>query len=148
MTSTVARGFRRGSSELGFPTANLDMDLLTVNPLRLGLNAEMDTSTETDVCLPMGDVKPGVYVGCARIMKEKAKFYPCVFSVGWNPTYGNEAKTIEVHLLNIDIVSTLQHQEPIPSDFYGEKIEVHSLVYLRDEQKFDSIGISIIIVVA
>lgn len=75
LAATVVHGFKRGSKELGIPTANLSMDELAVD------KADMD---------------PGIYFGFARL---DGKTYDTVVSVGWNPYYKNTVKTIEAHLL-------------------------------------------------
>jgi riboflavin kinase len=153
LSSEVMHGFKRGSTELGFPTANLNLESLTISPLGWG-EEEASADVECKDSLRLENMKTGVYVGCARIHHSAAdddddasltspsthRYYPCVFSVGWNPTYNNTSQTIEAHLLDIDINSTLPHEDPLPSDFYGEVIDIHSLVYLREEQKFDNLG--------
>lgn len=91
----VVHGFKRGSKELGFPTANLDIDIL-----------ELDD---------------GVYYGYAWFdneLKEKM-----VMSIGTNPQYGNSHRSYEVHILkyyrddfygaklNIQIVGKIREME-------------------------------------
>ncbi|CAE7755244.1 RFK, partial [Symbiodinium microadriaticum] len=73
--ANVVHGFKRGSKELGIPTANLDMN-------ELG---------------PEGDaLDTGIYFGWAKL---RDQYYQSVVSVGWNPFYGNTKKTVEAHLL-------------------------------------------------
>jgi len=67
----VIKGFGRGSKELGFPTANLDIDILSI-----------------------GD---GVYCGYAKL--EDDTLQKMVMSIGNNPHYGNEKRSFEVHIL-------------------------------------------------
>ena len=105
LISTVVHGFKRGSKELGIPTANLDMDQL-------------------------GDVKDklstGIYYGLAKL-SESSVLHQCVVSIGWNPFYKNEKRTIEVHLLaQMD-------------DFYGENLHVLLCGFLRNECNFNSV---------
>ena len=76
LSSLVVHGFKRGSKELGIPTANLNMDTL----------GELGTTLET-----------GIYYGWARLNNQH---YETVVSVGWNPFYSNTVKTIEAHLLH------------------------------------------------
>lgn len=103
LEAKVIHGFKRGSKELGIPTANLCMD-------ELGATGEnLDT---------------GIYYGWSML---KGKSYPAVISVGWNPFYQNSKKTVEAHLL--------QKME----DFYGERIKVSLLGYLRQETNFKSV---------
>jgi FAD synthase len=100
----VVTGFKRGSKELGIPTANLDME-------------ELGTSGD--------NFDPGIYFGWARL---RGECFQAVVSVGWNPFYNNTLKTIEAHLL-------------VPlDDFYGERLELYLLGYLRPEANFKSLG--------
>ncbi len=104
LEAEVVHGFKRGSKDLGIPTANLNMD-------ELGSEGH--------------GLETGIYYGWAELPSGK---YPTVVSVGWNPFFKNEKKTIEAHLL--------QSME----DFYGERIRLELLGYLRQEQSFDSLG--------
>lgn len=98
MMSKVARGFGRGSSDLGIPTANLDRDALQVaRPKNAGGILHDD--------IPSFDGLPcGIYWGFARV-GENPKFvgkeaeggssfsgvYAAAVSIGYNPTYNNGA---------------------------------------------------------
>ncbi len=63
----------------------------------------------------------GIYFGWAEL---RGVIYPAVVSIGWNPFYKNEKKTIEAHLM-------------VPlDDFYGENIRVLLCGYLRQEADF------------
>lgn len=75
LNAEVVHGFKRGSKELGIPTANLSMD---------ELGAQGD------------HLETGIYYGYARLGD---KSYKTVVSVGWNPYYKNTKKTVEAHLL-------------------------------------------------
>ena len=76
LEAEVIHGFKRGSTELGFPTANLSMADL----------GEKGSGLET-----------GIYYGTALLNNTE---YKSVVSVGWNPFYKNVEKTIEAHLLH------------------------------------------------
>lgn len=104
LESTIVHGFKRGSKELGIPTANLDMD-------QLGSTGS--------------DLQTGIYYGKATL---KGQEYIAVVSVGWNPFYKNEKKTIEAHLL--------AHLE----DFYDEHMSLTLIGFLRPEANFTSLG--------
>jgi riboflavin kinase/FMN adenylyltransferase len=91
----VTHGAGRGA-KLGFPTANIDA---------------------IDTLLP----GPGVYAGRALLADGD---WPAAISVGPNPTFGEHALKVEVHLLDFD--------RPI----YGEPLEVEFLSRLRDIQTF------------
>ncbi len=73
----VIHGFKRGSKELGCPTANLP-----VQPYEKVLSL-----------LPLG-----VYWGLARI-GGRGEVFGMALNVGWSPFYANKEKTIEVHVL-------------------------------------------------
>lgn len=104
LSAEVIHGFKRGSKELGIPTANLNMD-------ELGAQAEL--------------LETGIYYGYANL---EGKQFLTVVSVGWNPYYKNTRKTIEAHLLaNL-------------SDFYGQRLDVTFIGYLRPEANFKSLG--------
>eukprot|EP01041_Mallomonas_annulata_P002109 gene2109-4121_t len=75
LKASVVHGFKRGSKELGVPTANLDME-------ELGDKGNLDT---------------GIYYGWAYL---DGIVYQSVISVGWNPFYKNVQKTVEAHLLH------------------------------------------------
>nr|CDS32414.1 riboflavin kinase [Hymenolepis microstoma] len=89
----------------GFGRANLD-----------------DTVLET---LPKSMV-PGVYAGFAQV--NDGPVYPMVMSLGWNPFYKNEKKSLEVHILNT-----------FEKDFYDERLSIVVLSYLRPERDFESV---------
>lgn len=72
----VLHGFRRGSSLLDCPTANLAADLLQNK---------------------IGHLKLGVYYGWASL---HGTVYKMVANIGKNPSFANEYVTVEVHLLH------------------------------------------------
>lgn len=72
----VVGGFKRGSKQLGIPTANIEM------------TDENITKTK--------ELIPGVYIGHALL---NGKVYLTAASIGWNPVYDNNFKTIEAFLL-------------------------------------------------
>jgi riboflavin kinase len=103
LQADVVHGFKRGSKELGIPTANLNMDRVE------GKGESLST---------------GIYFGWTLL---QGVAYESVVSVGWNPFYKNEKKTIEAHLLH-----TLD-------DFYGAEITTVLCGYLRNEANFKSL---------
>lgn len=76
------------------------------------------------------DLTTGIYFGWALLSGE---YHRMVVSVGWNPYYKNERKTVEAHLF-----ATL-------NDFYGETLSVLLCGYLRNERGFNSLGTWIIL---
>ena len=112
LTAEVVHGFKRGSKELGIPTANLSME-------QLGAKGEA--------------LETGIYYGWTTL---KGTRYETVVSVGWNPFYKNEKKTVEAHLIySLD-------------DFYGETITVELLGYLRQEANFNGLGMYLLTLLA
>ncbi|TRO82792.1 bifunctional riboflavin kinase/FAD synthetase [Trichloromonas acetexigens] len=98
LEGVVAHGAERGR-KLGFPTANL--------------------VTEKEL-LPI----PGVYAVKVRRGRE---LYDGVLNIGWNPTFGNQEVTVEVHLLDFS------------GDLYGETLRVYFYQRLRNEKRFPSL---------
>ncbi|XP_050510076.1 riboflavin kinase-like isoform X2 [Diabrotica virgifera virgifera] len=101
----VVRGFGRGSKELGCPTANLPLEVVKNLPEK---------------------IETGVYCGFASV--EGGQVHKMVMSVGWNPFYNNETKTVEVHIMH-----------KFDSDFYGKDVRIVILDYLRQEKNFESL---------
>ena len=97
----VVKGFGRGSKRLGCPTANISSDVV----------AQITLST-------------GIYCGFAVLYDV---IHPMSCSLGFNPQYKNETKSLEVHILP----DTLD-------DFYGEELRIVIVAKLRDEKAFPS----------
>lgn len=98
ITGTVMEGVRRGRT-LGVPTANLD---------------------QMPVLIPAA----GVYA--ARV-KVTDKVWPAAVNVGPNPTFGEHARKVEVHLIGFE------------GDLYGQMLEVSFIKRLRDTKPFPSV---------
>jgi riboflavin kinase/FMN adenylyltransferase len=102
----VVRGHQRGRA-LGFPTANL--------------------KTPEHTAIPAD----GVYAGwLARLdtAGEEAERWPAAISVGTNPTFGGEERTVEAHALDRDDL-----------DLYGTYVAADFVARLRATVKFDSV---------
>ncbi len=95
----VVHGMNRGGRLLGFPTANLKL---------------------VDELFP----KPGVYAIWVEIDNE---VHMGVANIGKNPTFGNDALSVEAHILDFK------------GDIYGKDIRVHFVQRIRDEKKFSGI---------
>lgn len=91
----VTRGDERGG-KIGFPTANLQ---------------------DVETLLP----PDGVYAGIARPGDEE---YPAAINLGPNPTFGEERRKFEVHLLDFT------------GDLYGRTLAVEFLERIRDTRPF------------
>jgi riboflavin kinase/FMN adenylyltransferase len=93
----VIRGKGRGTG-LGFPTANIDFD---------------------GYLLP----KPGVYLSKVTI---DGIVYDALSNIGDNPTFGDEATTLETYLLDFN------------GSLYGKRVAIAFTRYLRPEIRFGS----------
>lgn len=75
----VVAGFQRGSKDLGWPTANLDPS---------AFESQLNDSTAE-----------GVYIGWAAVSdaglsSASQQVHKAVLSIGWNPFYKNEKRTV------------------------------------------------------
>lgn len=99
VSGTVITGRRRGGRLLGFPTANI----------RLSGQA----------C-----PRPGVYAVEAEVNGSR---YGGAANLGYNPTFGDDELSLEVHILDFD------------KDIYGKPISVRFIDRLRDEVRFSGV---------
>ncbi|MBP3087820.1 bifunctional riboflavin kinase/FAD synthetase [Corynebacterium sp. sy017] len=112
VSGQVVRGAGRGGKELGYPTANLYFP--------------------DSVALP----QDGVYAGFFQIISEapidgdmeKKTRYPAAISVGHNPTFGDERRSVESFVLDKD------------TDLYGHTVVVEFVEHIRGMKKFDSLS--------
>lgn len=95
----VVHGMKRGGDLLGFPTANIKL---------------------VDELFP----KIGVY---AIWVELDGEVHQGVANIGKNPTFGNDALSVEAHILDYS------------GDIYGSDIRVHFVQRIRDEKKFNGI---------
>jgi len=98
LTGRVGQGAQRGRT-IGFPTANL-MDVTTLIPAN------------------------GVYSGWVLLDNGR---HPAAINIGPNPTFGEAARKIEVHLLDFH------------GDLYGQSLKVDFVDRIRDVRRFESI---------
>ena len=109
LVGKVVEGFKRGSKELGWPTANLDPR---------AFETRLDAATE------------GVYVGWAQISGQpagSAGVHKAVLSIGWNPHFDDlKERTVEAYLCH-DFGGR---------DFYGS--EMRLLVVRKEARTFAS----------
>ncbi len=98
LRGTVGRGQQRGAT-LGFPTANLE-GISTVIP---------------------GD---GVYA--VRVVTPEGRTWPGAVNVGPNPTFGEQARKVEAHLIGYQ------------GYLYGAELAVEFVARLRDTRPFRS----------
>jgi riboflavin kinase/FMN adenylyltransferase len=114
LTGTVGGGQRRGQ-QLGFPTANL---------------------THIDTLIP-GD---GVYAARAAHGPPRPQgtgdgpprpqgSFPAAVNIGPNPTFGEQERKLEVHLIGFQ------------GDLYGQLLTVEFLARIRDTRRFESLDL-------
>lgn len=99
IVGTVITGAKRGRT-IGFPTANI---------------AEVAT------------VLPGNGVYAVRVTVNQVQ-YPAAANIGPNPTFGDDARKIEVHLIGFH------------GDLYGKVLVVDFIMKLRDTQPFAGVN--------
>ncbi|XP_054751997.1 riboflavin kinase-like [Lytechinus pictus] len=98
----VIKGFGRGSKELGIPTANFPEDVVEKLPAAL---------------------TTGVYYGWACV--DDGEVHKMVMSIGWNPYYKNEKKSMETHIMHT-----------FKDDFYDSILKVGILGFMRPEKNY------------
>ncbi|QGU04861.1 Riboflavin biosynthesis protein RibF [Corynebacterium comes] len=111
VTGEIVHGAGRGGRELGFPTANQYF------PESVALPAD------------------GVYAGWFTIRDDRPIDgnmtrdvpYPAAISVGTNPTFGDEPRSVESFLLDRD------------ADLYGHTADVSFVGHVRDMVKYNSV---------
>ena len=83
----------------------------------------------------------GIYWGFCRIGDEKY-VYKTACSIGYNPTYGNDAKTVEPHLI-APPEDERRHAsscgETVLGEFYDKQIRLAVVGYLRPELPFEGL---------
>ncbi len=70
-------------------------------------------------------IKYGVYAVFAYLNGVK---YPAIANFGIKPTFNHKTPHLEVHILKQDLI-----------DFYGARLSIEFIDYIREEKKFDSI---------
>ncbi|CUS24381.1 LAQU0S16e00408g1_1 [Lachancea quebecensis] len=124
----IVCGFGRGSSELGIPTANVLFEQMpkAVESLPFGvffgfarLKEVNEGSTKT---LRRPDGSNVNFNFGQSLSDEEMQVWPVVLSIGLNPFYQNDTKTVELHILH-----------KFGHDFYGAKVKFNILGYIRPE---------------
>ncbi|KAF4553131.1 Riboflavin kinase-like protein [Elsinoe fawcettii] len=139
----VIKGFGRGSKELGIPTANLPISGLAVgghDDLQSGVYygwaslsshvSAKDQSKSHSLPGTNGADTPQSHISQteSELHEEKAGIFPMVMSIGWNPYYKNEKRSVEVHIMHA-----------FAKDFYGKRMKVLILGFIRPEYDYVSL---------
>jgi riboflavin kinase len=162
IVSRVVRGFGRGSKDLGIPTANLacggGSGSNSADKTQIALAPNSNNSARGGSSPTLEDLPTGIYWGFCRIGESEGSpeeadpttgpsvlgaTLPCAVSIGYNPTYGNDAKTIEPHLI-APRDDPRRHasscQETLySSDFCGHPCRLSVAGYLRPELPFEGL---------
>ena len=101
LSGKVVKGMSRGN-KIGFPTANIVV-------------------TNKDKIIP----KNGVYLVSSKIDN---KLYYGMMNIGYNPTFGNQEKSIEVNYFDYN------------SNLYNKTLTIEFIKYMRDEIQFNSVN--------
>lgn len=122
---SIVCGFGRGSSELGIPTANVNLNE-GLNQLDVGIyygwcRLNKVDREECQVKRNDGNTVSFNY-GHDLAADEVDQALPMVMSIGYNPYYNNDKKTAEVHIIH-----------DFPHNFYGAHIRGLVLGYIRPE---------------
>lgn len=127
----VICGFGRGSSELGIPTANIEINQEILSTLQTGIyygwckiipHPDKQVHYQTRL---NSETKIEINYGKKLDPKISQKVFPMVMSIGWNPFYDNKQKSIEIHII---------HQ--FDCDFYGATLKYNILGYIRPELNY------------
>lgn len=115
----VVRGAGRGGKELGYPTANLyfpDSVALPADGVYAGwFTITDDRAIDRDISRDIdGDMVPG-------------QRYPSAISVGTNPTFGDERRSVEAFVIDRN------------ADLYGHHVMVEFVGHLREMVKFNGV---------
>ncbi|EDU49457.1 riboflavin kinase [Pyrenophora tritici-repentis] len=143
----VVKGFGRGSKELGIPTANIPLSGLSIgghDTLDSGIYygwCTLDTSTipsqtsassvpsaTSDTSIPTRSSSHAVAdLEYSSSTPTPSTVYPTVLSIGYNPYYKNEKRSIEIHILH-----------SFEKDFYGAELSLLIMGFIRPEYDYVS----------
>lgn len=112
LTAKIERGAGRGGRELGYPTTNQYASESAALP---GDGVYAGWLTIVDEGPIAGDIRPGVR-------------YPAAISVGTNPTFGDQRRSVESYILDRN------------ADLYDRVARVEFVKKVRDMEKFDSVA--------
>ncbi|EME49717.1 hypothetical protein DOTSEDRAFT_68482 [Dothistroma septosporum NZE10] len=146
LNGKVIKGFGRGSSELGIPTANIPISGLSV-----GGHEEVESGVYygwagLSLCQAIRQCPPGsetkydyltadvhhdlntVISGQGeKEQQSEGAVYPMVMSIGWNPFYKNTVRSVEVHIMH-----------GFETNFYDSHMNLFILGFIRPEYDYVS----------
>ncbi|KAG4306462.1 hypothetical protein PORY_000450 [Pneumocystis oryctolagi] len=105
----VIQGYGRGTKELQIPTANI---------------------SEENIPKFFSKTESGIYYGWGRVDIDDENdndIYPMVMSIGWNPYYNNEKRSVEVHFIH-----------KFTNNFYNKEIRLIIMGFIRPERNYVS----------
>ncbi|KAG8532734.1 uncharacterized protein KY384_002611 [Bacidia gigantensis] len=131
LSGPIVRGFGRGSSELGIPTANIPIAGLTV-----GGHTDVESGVYYGWCGVSvdkdGNALTSSEVGTNGVQQAKGAVFAMVMSIGWNPFYKNKVRSVVrtspmVHILH-----------DFKNNFYGARMNLEILGFIRPEYDYVS----------
>ncbi|GMM30641.1 riboflavin kinase [Martiniozyma asiatica (nom. inval.)] len=127
-STPIIPGFGRGSTALGFPTANISPD--SMSDLEVGVYfgyARLHPTRGETIEQYRVDGKSSVLLNHGANLKSKdLEILPMVMSLGYNPYFNNERKSCEVYIIH-DFKDT----------FYGADMEIVICGWLRGELNYE-----------
>lgn len=130
LAGPVIKGFGRGSKELQIPTANIPIAGLSVGGcegVESGVYygfASLDLPPQSSTS-PTATTSTPPTAGAAEL--KRGTVFPMVMSIGWNPFYKNEVRSVEVHIVH-----------DFAKDFYGVELRLCVLGWIRPEYDYVS----------
>lgn len=125
----IVCGFGRGSAELGIPTANVLNEQLPVEISKLDYGvyfgfASLRSLENDSTVVNRKDGRDVTYNYGKFLSVENGDLgiLPVVLSIGKNPFYGNDFKTVELHIIH-----------NFTTNFYGAQVKFNILGYIRPE---------------
>jgi riboflavin kinase / FMN adenylyltransferase len=117
----VIKGMQIGSKELGYPTANLEIDFQNkiipadgIYAVYINIEGIRDKEQGIRSASPLTPYSLPQYKG--------------MMSIGMNPTIMNKGRSMEVHIFDFD------------QDIYGKTIKVSFFKKIRNEEKFNTLA--------
>lgn len=128
LTGKVVKGFGRGSSELGIPTANIEFEKVKDLSLENGVYYGLCQIIVDEKCKNYSIAeKKSFFVKQKDVLVSKVLMMCC--NLGYNPFYNNQEKSLEVHVI-----------EDIGMDLYDCSMNLLICDKIREEQNFDSLS--------